>query len=232
MIAILGIAVFIVTFIACTKEKEQINIQSLNEVDGRKPIATFDNATGVITYSFDLSEVQQKISSDLALRSDQDRFIIESIIIEDSVPSDIRVLPEIRITVLDTEEEVSYTMWYMRKFANKEVNKDGTNYYVDSEVRTGIYEFAYHIGDTYYKANVNGNEITTTEIDSTLCKDMIRWFFVCLQKGCEVSCTKGGSFWHGYCNPCPTPPGQCSQEIAPWVTPTISFLGALIIALL
>ena len=229
-----------VVFVGCKKEKEtpvqEANNNSENkpdtEVVERKPIAIYDNATGQMTNYFDLAEIQQKTNETLAAKTNTNKFVIESVQIEDSNPTDVSVNPEIRITILDTDEEVSYTMWYMEHFVDKKVNANQTHYYQNQEVDSGVYEFAYRIGDTYYKASVNGNEITTIETDSTLCMGMIRWFFVCLQQGCGVSCEKGGSFWNGYCEPCTTQTGQCNQNIAPWVAPTISIIGSIIIALL
>ncbi len=228
----LALAMVAATVIACTKEKETKVAQQATKTEevARKPIATYDNATGQMTYHFDLNKVQQNMRDDLMVRSEQDRYVVEAILIEDSIPAELSVRPELKIIVLDTEEEVSYTMWFMESFVDKVVSDNNTNYYKNAEVYSGVYEFGYHVGDAFYKINVNESEVTTTEVDSALCMGMIKWFFVCLQQnGCGTPCTKGGTFFNGYCNPCTTSPGQCNQSIAPWIVPAITVVGTAII---
>ena len=134
-VALCTAAVFVaVAFFACNKEKEPAAQQPTEVEAARKPIATFDNATGQMTYHLDVSKVQQKINACESARTGQDRYVVESILVLDNDPSDSDVLPEIKITILDTEEECSYTTWFMDYFTDKRVSPTSTSYYLDEEV--------------------------------------------------------------------------------------------------
>ena len=53
----LALAMVAATVIACSKEKETKVAQQTTENNERNPIATYDNATGQMTYHFDMSEI-------------------------------------------------------------------------------------------------------------------------------------------------------------------------------
>ncbi len=214
----LALAVAAATIVACNKEKESNAIQQTVEETGRKPIATLDNATGQMTYHFDMIELQQKLNEVAETKNDQDRFIIESIQVIDSLPLNQSELPEIKVTILDVEDETTFTMWLMQSFTEKVVLQSTTRYYADAGVNTGVYEFGFQDEGKFYKVSVNGDEYDITEIDSPTCLGfMPRWLLWCRRDNCANECTKGGSWINSHCNPCNDGQGgRCLEDFSPW----------------
>lgn len=217
---IMIVAAVATAFVACNKEKDPV-AQQLAEVEAaRKPFATFDNTTGQMAYHFDVFEIQQKWNENLASKTIQDRFVIESIQVLDSLPNTSAVLPEVKITMLDTEDETAYTFWLMQNYTEKEVVQNETRYYVENEIRTGVYEFGYHIGNQYYKVNVNGGNCVISEMDSLTCmaSGLPRFLLWCRSDDCIKECTKKGTWYYASCNPCKdNQGGRCTEELHPWV---------------
>jgi hypothetical protein len=206
------------TIIACNKEKETNLTQQAMEETGRKLIATFDHSTGRMTCYFDVLELQQKLNEETSTKTIQDRYVIETVQLMDSVPLNQSVLPEVKVTVLDTEEETSYTMWLMRAFTEKEVQQNVTRYYAETSITTGVFEFGFRHEDKYYKVSVNGDDFVTTEIDQLeFSNNLPKIFLWCKRDDCANECTKGGSWWNAYCNPCrDNQGGRCLEDVSPW----------------
>ncbi len=237
MAAIFLVATIVAVLFACNKEEEKAAIQSTIYGVERLPIATFNNATEEMTYSFGLYEIQQKWNENLASKTNQDRFIIESIQVLDSLPNDIAVLPEVKITLLDTEEVTTYTFWLMQNFTEKEVAQNGTIYYVETEVSTGVYEFGYRIGNQYYKVSVNGDNCVTTEIDSPMCmtSGLPKFLLWCRSENCTKTCAKNGTWYNAGCDPCGDDQGgKCTEELQLWVDVVGIIVGivGIVVALL
>ena len=129
----------VMTFEACNK-KDKDSVEPLVQ-NHRMPLATFDHNHGTMTYSFDLDKINADFNRSLS-RTAENRYIVESIEILDDAPTDAEVCPEIKIVVIDTEEEASTTMWFMDTFAEKDVDGSNTVYFLDSEVESGNYVFA------------------------------------------------------------------------------------------
>lgn len=216
----LALAMVAATVFACTKDKETNVAQQATETKeaARKPIATYDNATGQMTYHFDMSKIQQKLNESKDAKTCEDRYVVESVEVLDNEPNNPSVLPEIKITVLDTEEEKTSTMWLMQCFTEKEVRQNATTYYADAEVRARVFEFGYRYGEQYYKVSVNGDDVVTSEIDSPLCLGSRPKFLLrCNSSNCADQCEKTGTFWNSYCKPCPRPNGQCVESNPIWL---------------
>lgn len=217
----------VITIQSCKKDKPN-DITISNDIDNRELLAVYDNTTETMTQLINIEKLQQKIN---VYRNSSDRFVIESVLILDSAPCDSTVYPELKISILDTETESSYNIWHMKKYIEKSVKNDRTEYYTDKSVLSGNYTFGYTWDGRYYTVNVNPNGFTTNEIDQSQIEMLPRWTLVCLSVNCTNACVKSGSFWNAHCESC-TPPGQCNESVAPWVVPTITILGGIIIALL
>ena len=218
----MALVVVAVTVIACNKEKESNVVHQAMETDlvVIKPIATFDNTTKQMICHYDLFEIQQNLNEETTTRTIQDRYVIESIQVLDSVPNDQSILPEVKITVFDTEEETAYTFWLMQNFTEKEVAQNETRYYVETGVRTGVYEFGYRIGEQYYIVSVNGDNYVISEIDSSMCMSsgLPKFLLWCRSENCTNECTKTGSWYNAHCNACgDNQGGKCNEEVHPWV---------------
>lgn len=139
VVALLMVTAIVVTFEACRKTGETVEPTIVQ--NSRNPIAIYDHNTGAMTYSFDLEKLNHEFNKKVS-RTSQDRYIIESIEILDEAPTDAGTNPEIKIVVIDTEEETSTTTWFMDTFAVKNVDNSNTIYFIDSEVESGTYQFA------------------------------------------------------------------------------------------
>ncbi len=218
-----------VAFFACNKEKETATQQPTEVEAARKPIATFDNATGQMTYHFDTETLQLQLNEQMVSRSISNRYIVESVEVLDKAPTDESVYAEIKVTILDVETESTITAWLMHRFTDKKVRQDMTDYYSDTEVASGNYDFGYRSDGKYYMVSVNGDNLITTEIDSTFCMTLPRPLLTCMAQNCGIICEKQGSWWHSQCKPCESPAdGKCNDSFAPWAAITVSIVSIVL----
>ena len=222
----------VITFEACNK-KETTTVEPTIIKNNRNPIANYDNNNGTMMYSFDLEKINKEFNEKVS-KTNQDRYIVESIEILDEDPTDVETCPEIKIVVVDTEEETSTTTWFMDTFASKSVNSGNTIYFLDSEVDSGTYQFATSNNDGTFNVYsvVNG---TIDSVSNELpCNSSWRpkWTISCTASNCTY-CTKvkiGPHEW-SCTQDCP-PGGTCTSgnsvlvNIIVVVTPII--IGALI----
>ena len=210
VIVVMELAVIAATVSSCKKENE-VNIVS-NEQNLRKPIAVYDNNSGLITTLIDAEALNIKFNESFHTNKDfGNRFVAESVEILDSVPHNIDVAGEIKITVLDTEEECSYSIWCMKSYVVKDVKEQQVDYYLDEDVANGNYDFAFKEGDVYYVADFLGDSLSIHEIDSLdyVCRP--QFAFVCKSRNCEDNCTKGGDWYSAWCHACPLSNGDCEE---------------------
>ena len=166
-------------------------------------------------------------------KDDASRFVVESVEIIDSLPRDENVAGEIKITILDTEEEYSYSIWGMKSFIVKDVQEDKVDYYLNDDLANGIAEFAFKGGDIYYVASRVGDSLSIHEVDSLTYVSTPWIIFYCKSINCLSSCEKGGQWYLGWCRQCPYNNGQCSQEsILPIVLEVIGLVLAAITIIL
>lgn len=183
---------------SCDKETEKTVASEIIEPKGAL-LATFDNATQQMTCHIDMEMLQQKLNEQSVAKGEQERYVNESVEVIDSLPSDESVCAEVKYTLLDVEEECSYTIWLMKRFSEKIVRAAGTDYYLDSEVSSGSYVCGYAMDGKYHKVIVNGGSYTTTEIDLAQCPDICRIFLCCKNVNCPSRCRKQGSFFFSHC---------------------------------
>lgn len=222
------IIVTLITFFACNKEKGADTV--ISETTDRKPFAITDLKTGQTTYNIDIDLITAKLNKQSSSKDESDRYVVESIEIIDNNPSNPNEVVEIRIIIIDTENGISGTAWLMKDFSHKIIDAQQTKYYLDQNVSTGIYEFAYREENRLFVVHVNGSNYVISEENPNDYAMLPRWLLFCQSMNCK-KCTKNGSFWNAGCNPC-DPPGTCTGILAPWVVPTITTIGSIIIAIL
>lgn len=88
------------------------------------------------------------------------------------------VLSEVKISVIDTENEVSGTLWLMKKVLDKKVEQSTTSYYLDQELSSETYDFAYRDGNKLFVVHYtnNGENYFITEESLDQIDKALRWF--------------------------------------------------------
>lgn len=209
MIVVVLAAIVTVVF-GCKKENET-NIVS-SEQNLRKPVAIYDNNTGLITTLIDVEAMNVVFNQSSNTNKDlSNRFVTESVEVLDSVPCDKDVAGEIKIIVLDTDDECSYTIWCMKSFIIKDVKEQQVEYYLDEDVANGNYDFAFKEGNTYYVADFVDDSLSIHEVDSLDYGCRPKFMFFCRSRNCEDNCTKGGDWYSGWCRRCPLENGDCEE---------------------
>ena len=231
-IKVLLLALIVFTNSSCKKETKVNEVSS--EQYFRNPIAVYDNHSGLINTFVDADTINKKLNEKfLKDKDDASRFVVESVEIIDSLPRDENVAGEIKITILDTEEEYSYSIWGMKSFIVKDVQEDKVDYYLNDDLANGIAEFAFKGGDIYYVASRVGDSLSIHEVDSLTYVSTPWIIFYCKSINCLSSCEKGGQWYLGWCRQCPYNNGQCSQEsILPIVLEVIGLVLAAITIIL
>ena len=218
---------------SCNKDDDETLDPSYQEPQNGKLLAVTDNNTGRTTYHFDIEKMNMLLNEKLTSKTSSDRYVVESMEIVDTNPLNANQPAEIKMTILDTEEELSGTLWMMRDYTKKIVGEQTTSYYVDNKVTTGKYEFAYRDGDKLFVVHVNGSSYVITEENPMKESQLPRWILGCTSENCGRPCEKDGTFWNAFCKPCTYPEnGKCISGIAEWVDVAVTVGVALIGALL
>ncbi len=198
----------VITIEACNK-KNETSVEPTTVQNYRKPLATYDHNHRTMTYSFDLEKINADFNRSVS-KTNEGRYIVESIEILDDAPTDAEVCPEIKIVVIDTEEETSTTTWLMDAFATKNVNNGSTIYFLDIEVESGNYAFATNNEDgTVVACQVVNGEINNISYASGEGWNP-RWAISCKAKN-RTNCRKikvEPHFWS--CTECSS--GECNME--------------------
>ena len=223
---VLALTVVVGTIFGCKKGNE-VNVVS-NEQDDRKPIAVYDNNSRVITTLVDVEALNTIFNEpSLANKELTNRFVAESIEVLDSMPRNKNVRGEIKITLLDTEEECSYSVWCMNSYVVKDVKEQRVDYYLDENVANGNYNIAFKNEDIYYVANIVGDSLSSIHEVDPLDYACVPWvLFTCRSVDCTNQCDKQGTFLHASCKPCPFPDGECNEE---GTLPTIITLIVIVV---
>lgn len=204
------IATIAAIIFGCKKEQEVNDVSNGHNL--KKPIAVYDNNSGLITTFINVEAMNAKFDATFHANKElSNRFVTESVEILDSVPRNKDVAGEIKIVVFDTEEEYSFSIWCMKSFVVKNVKEQQVDYYLDEDVENGNYNFAFKEGDTYYVADFVGDSLSIYEVDSLefACRPKIA--FVCKSKNCENHCEKDGEWYSAWCRRCPLPNGDCEE---------------------
>lgn len=131
----------ITTIIGCNKRSENDNsiIRPFDDEDVKRPIASIDLSTGKVSYSFDLNELSEKFNSTF---KEEDRFIIESFELEEnSILMNDSIYSALKIVIIDTEEEISYTHWLCDGFLETALENNHLDYYLSDSICDGNFSF-------------------------------------------------------------------------------------------
>lgn len=152
------VAVMTAVIVGCKKEKNE-NADNQNE---RIPIAIMNNQTGEICYTIEYDEIASAINSTFAKNNrNAENYVLESYRIVD----DGDIQSALEIVILDIDEEVSTTLWYLDGFLEKVIDPTQTTYYFDSNLRNGNFSYLLSDGQTYYILNIQDWQLSVEEID-------------------------------------------------------------------
>ncbi|MCQ2330340.1 MAG: hypothetical protein MJZ93_07300 [Paludibacteraceae bacterium] len=221
---IVAVAIVIATvatlLVSCRKENE--NTYGSNT---RKPLAVFNSNSNLMTTQIDIATFEQKLNSIIAAKDDDTRYVVESIEVIDSVPSDSDIQSEIKLSILDTQTESGITFWLMDYFTEKVVSEQKTEYYMDEDVINGTYDYAYYENGTVFIVHVNKNgSYEVEEADSLLYNEFKpKWAIGCRTQSCVPTCNKIKiEDYHWSCTVCTS--GTCQEVNSQF----IEFLLAII----
>lgn len=165
----LTLAMVAATVIACTKEKETKVAQQASETEevARKPIATYDNATGKMTYHVSIEQLQEAFDRS-SVSKDDNRFIVEALEI---VPLPDSEEKGIRFSVIDTESEKSFTAFLGADFLEKKAFNNSIVYYIAVDVESGNFNFTNFSKNGVYTLTLSNFEVVGIEAipDSLVC---------------------------------------------------------------
>lgn len=217
--ALFLVAIFAVVQYACTKERSQADAKPMPEQTSRKPIATYDNATGQMKYHL-TTEMIQKCLERTSLSKENDRFIVEAFeIVTLGSDNDEK---GIRFSVIDTESEELYKVFLNSAFLEKKTLNDSIVFYIAGDVESGSFTFTNFLKDGVYTLTLSNFEVVDVEAvpDSLICTaPRPKRTVTCRSRGCVI----GGCevYYDMYanpvgCTPCGNPPSEnvwCEQTI-------------------
>ena len=198
-----------VAFFACSKEKEPAAQQPTEVEAARKPIATFDNATGQMTYHVSVEQLQEAMDR----QTNEDRFVIESWEIMDDANGDIPLT--LKLVMLDTENEVSITTYLVERFVEKLSYDNVVNYFISDDFASGNYSYYEYSDDRkLHLITVKHNKVfSIEEVENSNRVQNSGYTVTCTGKDCKE---KGCAMYRdddGYlgCTPCGTSNGHCTR---------------------
>ena len=201
---------------SCNKDDDETLDPSYQEPQNGKLLAVTDNNTGRTTYHFDIEKMNMLLNEKLTSKTSSDRYVVESMTIIDTMPLVKDFNPEIKIVLLDTDEEVTYSTWLTGFYTNKVITGQKTSYYLSSDVAAKNYEFAFYENDQLFVACVNGLNYSVERRDSALYAPYRpKWSFTCKATNCLIGeCEKvytGLGDHHYTCSPCTLPGSKCER---------------------
>lgn len=220
-----------VAFFACNKEKEPAAQQPTEVEAARKPIATFDNATGKMTYHLSTDMIQEAFERS-SVSKDGNRYFLESVEILESMQVGDTIFSGLQFVILDSETESSITIWASDDFLYRINCQDSICYYFPQNIVDGNYSYK----------NYGKNETTTVAVKNHKIESIIPGEYASGPLFCvscqSKHCTKGCSIrptWTGWtCSECQGshPDRECITTIDYGNLLTVVIAAAAIIALL
>ena len=139
-----------VVCVACNKDKEtpvqEANSNSENEPNTeaveRKPIATKNLSTGEISYAFSMKDFQKSLDKEMETKGEIDRYIIETIEIEENAfQYENKSLSALKVVLIDTELEKSDTHWLFGGFIDEIIHGNEKVFYLGEDIYDKEYSF-------------------------------------------------------------------------------------------
>ena len=185
LMGVLALAIFATINIACSKDKDQINQQQIaKEQNQRKPIATLDKNTGNLTYGFSIEELQDEFNKQFFAKDD-DRFVLESVEVLDSLVVEDSVVSGLKFVVLDTKAETSISIWTSDAFIERVIDNDSIHYYLSDDITDGDFSFI-NYGDAIVKVDVSGFHLDTITPSEQTSGPL--WCISCENNHCTSGC--------------------------------------------
>ena len=196
----LALAMVAATVIACSKEKEMKVAQQTTETDEvvRKPIATYDNSTGLMTYHVSVEQLQAVMDNYTASKSVGEVIVESWSIIDDETVEK----PVLMLSVIDVDSESSSKIAMYNTFVEGVSVGNATEYYLTDLICSGNYNYiTSDVKDTYL-VTVENNEVVSVELYNVKAP----W-----TGGITISCTTTYCKNTGGCSPPEDPSGDCSK---------------------
>lgn len=201
----LALAVVAAAIIACNKEKEQANTQLTNNEITRKPIATKDLNTGIISYNFSIESLQKGFDNVFSTKDNRDRYVVESLEIEeDAFSYDTISLSALKIVYLDTELEQSITQWFFGGFIEEVLDEENKYYFLGEGIAEGTYSYITS-GETNIMYSVQNGIVTSSEVvNGADYGPIFGWNLTCTASPRCIGCYKHnpGGTWGGWTCDC------------------------------
>ncbi len=205
----LALAVVAATVFACTKEKETKVAQQATETEEvvRKPIATYDNATGQMTYHVTVEHLQAAMDKYTASKSVGEVIVESWSIIDDESTGK----PALMLSVIEVDAEASSKIAMYNTFVEGVSVGNATEYYLTDLIRSGNYNYITSDAKDSYLVTVENNEVVSVELYNAKAP----W-----TGGITVSCTKEeGCTYNKECYPYPQGcsgcvKGKCKETLS------------------
>jgi hypothetical protein len=227
-IILLFIAVSLISIYGCNKDKEDEhqNIQSYNAENVKKAIATLNTTTGNISYGFDIKALTEKVNS---VTKEDDRYIIESFELEPrSILMNDSIHPALKIVIIDTEEETTYTHWLCDGFLEKILDSNNIEYYLSENIYDGSFSFISPDDGKYRLSTVQDGLLVSSEsvehLDSF--PPIFPWDLTCTTTNHCFQC--GKDFWKAgwHCSCENGSYGTCQESVS--IGNTLTIIGIII----
>ncbi len=177
---------------SCKKNDENSNQNENRHIDSKGILlATVDIQSNVIDYKFDLEELSYRLNNTHRNKSEYNDFILESMIIIDTLPQSKNTQAEIKISVINTTKEESFTIWLMENFILKDVKDQSVDYYLSKNVKKGNYTMGTWGREKTYIGIVENNNLIIETIDSICYAPHVpKWTISCKPTNCMKGCDK------------------------------------------
>lgn len=197
----LALAVVAATVIACNKDEETNVVQQETGTAEltRKPIATFDNATGQMTYHVSIEQLQAAMDNYTTSRNVGD-VIVESWSITDNGSTEN---PIMMLSLIDVVSESSSKVAMYNTFVEVVSAGNATEYYLTDLIRSGNYNYITSDAQDNYLVTVENNEVVSVELYNSKAPWTGGITITCDR---EIICQNPGG-----CSPPEDPNGDCSE---------------------
>ena len=149
-----------VAFFACNKEKEPAAQQPTEVEAARKPIATFDNATGQMTYHVSVEQLQNAMDDYTASKSVGEVIVESWSIIDDESTGK----PALMLSLIEVDAEASSKIAVYNTFVEEVSVGNATEYYLTDLIRSGNYNYITSDAQDTYLVTVENNEVVSVEL--------------------------------------------------------------------
>ena len=202
-----------VVFVGCKKEKETPVQEASNNSDNqpntevveRKPIAAKNLSTGEISYAFSMKDFQKSLDKEMETKGEIDRYIIETIEIEENAfQYENKSLSALKVVLIDTELEKSDTHWLFGGFIDEIIQGNEKLYYLGEDIYDKEYSFC-KAGATNCLVSMQEESIISIDtINGLEYGPVVPWNLSCTTGPRCTNCRKNNpqGYWGGWTCEC------------------------------